>query len=325
MKIAHLVSSKIFAGIEQHVFELASEMSKYTKQIILCDEVIKNDMRGVETHCLKLGPRYSPINIIKLILFLRKNEIDILHCHGAKSSTIGGWVQRIGNIKVVSTIHGHKSSNKSSSDCSAIIGVNKKLIANIEQGVFIPNWFNPLHAGTISSRKGPIMAIGRLETVKGFDLLIHSWCNIQEQLEIIGSGPEEKSLRQLITFLRLDSKINIVTDCNYSSIEEKYQTAKGLIISSLREGGPRVVLEAINHEVPVLGTRVGIVPELISNEFLVEPNIQESLQSMLEEMLPLLPQINMSGIKSALIEGYSINNASKKTQDVYLSLLKARS
>jgi glycosyltransferase involved in cell wall biosynthesis len=116
-----------------------------------------------------------------------------------------------------------------------------------------------------------------------------------------------------------------VNNCNYSSIEEKYKTAKGLIVSSLREGGPRVVLEAINHEVPILGTRVGIIPELISNEFLTEPNNLEALQAMLEEMVPLLPQIDMSGIKSALVSEYSIKNASKKTRDVYLSLAKANS
>ena len=204
-----------------------------------------------------------------------------------------------------------------------MIGVNKLLIENIPKGTYIPNWFNPSHAGERSSRTGPIIAIGRLEPVKGFNQLIKSWINIQEDLEIIGSGPEEKNLHQLIHDLNLSDRIKIVTNCDYSSIEEKYKTTSGLIVSSHREGGPRVVLEAINHEIPVLGSKVGIIPDLIPSECLSEPGNQESLQALLEEMVPLLAQLNMEGIKAALIENYSITSAAKKTKEIYEALLIA--
>ena len=204
-----------------------------------------------------------------------------------------------------------------------MIGVNKLLIENIPKGTYIPNWFNPSHAGERSSRTGPIIAIGRLEPVKGFNQLIKSWINIQEDLEIIGSGPEEKNLHQLIHDLNLSDRIKIVTNCDYSSIEEKYKTTSGLIVSSHREGGPRVVLEAINHEIPVLGSKVGIIPDLITSEYLSEPGNQESLQALLEEMVPMLAQLNMEGIKAALIENYSITSAAKKTKEIYEALLIA--
>ena len=38
MKVAHLITSKVFAGIEQHVFELAAAMNDQTDHIILCDK-----------------------------------------------------------------------------------------------------------------------------------------------------------------------------------------------------------------------------------------------------------------------------------------------
>ena len=207
----------------------------------------------------------------------------------------------------------------------AVIGVNKKLINGIENAVFIPNWFNPAHQGIPSSRSGPILAIGRLEKVKGFDLLIRSWINIDKPLEIIGSGQEEKSLSALIKSHGLEKKIKIITNYSYTSIEEKYKSASGLIISSLREGGPRVVLEAINHDIPILGTKVGILPQLISQEFLVEPNNQEKLQKLIEEMLPLFPQMNMAGLKNQIHENYSIESASQATLNIYESLLRADS
>ena len=323
MKIAHLVSSQIFAGIEQHVYELSSFMSDVSDQVIICDESIHHHMGRMKTQSLDIGSRYSPLNTYKLIKFLNQNNVSILHCHGAKASTIGKGVKMFSNIKVVSTIHGHKKNNNAFTNLDAVIGVNKLLIENIPKGTYIPNWFNPSHAGERSSRTGPIIAIGRLEPVKGFNQLIKSWINIQEDLEIIGSGPEEQNLHQLIHDLNLSDRIKIVTNCDYSSIEEKYKTTSGLIVSSHREGGPRVVLEAINHEIPVLGSKVGIISDLIPNECLSEPGNQESLQALLEEMVPLLAQLNMEGIKAALIENYSITGAAKKTKEIYEALLIA--
>ncbi|RZO12507.1 MAG: glycosyltransferase [SAR86 cluster bacterium] len=323
MKIAHLVSSQIFAGIEQHVYELSSFMSDVSDQVIICDESIHHHMGRMKTQSLDIGSRYSPLNTYKLIKFLNQNNVSILHCHGAKASTIGKGVKIFSNIKVVSTIHGHKKNNNAFTNLDAVIGVNKLLIENIPKGTYIPNWFNPSHAGERSSRTGPIIAIGRLEPVKGFNQLIKSWINIQEDLEIIGSGPEEQNLHQLIHDLNLSDRIKIVTNCDYSSIEKKYKTTSGLIVSSHREGGPRVVLEAINHEIPVLGSKVGIISDLIPNECLSEPGNQESLQALLEEMVPLLAQLNMEGIKAALIENYSITSAAKKTKEIYEALLRA--
>jgi glycosyltransferase involved in cell wall biosynthesis len=325
MKIAHLISSKIFAGIEQHVYELSSFMSDTSDQFIICDEEIHHHMDGVKTTSLNIGSRYSLFNTYKIIKFLRKNNILILHCHGAKASTIGKVVKIFSSIKVVCTIHGHKKNNFAFKNIDSVIGVNKMLIDNIPNSYYISNWFNPSHSGERSSRSGPIIAIGRLEKVKGFNQLIESWVNINECLEIIGPGPEEASLNQLIQDLNLQDRIKIITNHDYNSIESKYKTASGLIVSSLREGGPRVVLEAINHEIPVLGSRVGIIPNLIPSECLSEPGNQESLQILLEEMVPLLPQLNMEGIKAALIENYSVTSAAKKTKEIYEVLVKASS
>ena len=325
MKIAHLVSSQIFAGIEQHVYELSSFMSNVSDQVIICDEEIHHHMDRIKATDLNIGSRYSPLNTYKLIKFLKKNNVPILHCHGAKASTIGKGVKTLSNIKVVSTIHGHKKNNSAFTNVDAVIVVNKLLSKNIPNSTYIPNWFNPSHAGERSSLSGPIIAIGRLEKIKGFDQIIKSWININECLEIIGSGPEEATLNQLIQDLNIKDRIQIITNCDYHSIESKYKIASGLIVSSLREGGPRVVLEAINHEIPVLGSRVGIIPDLIPNECLSEPGNQESLQILLEEMVPLLPQLNMEAIKAALIENYSVASAAKKTKVIYEALLKASS
>ena len=320
MKVAHLITGKVFAGIEQHVFELATAMDSQTDHVILCDKSLVDYMSGVPTHSTTIGSRLSPINIIKLVHFVWKNNVDILHCHGAKASAIGGWVGLITRVKIVATIHGLKSHNRSVKYADSVIGVNKKVVKDMPQAKVIPNWFNPAHQGLPSSRTGPVVAVGRLEKVKGFDLLINAWVNIKEELNIVGSGKELMPLQELIAKLGLADRIKILTDHSYESIEDIYKNASGLIVSSLREGGPRTVLEAINHNIPVLGTNVGIMPQIIPRDLLAEAGNQVSLTALLEEMIPLLPQLDVSAIKIAMHENYSLENACIKTKEVYFSL-----
>ena len=320
MKVAHLITGNVFAGIKQHVFELALGMDDQVDHVIVCDKSLASCMDGVSTRAMTMGSRLSPVNVIKLGLFCWKNKIDILHCHGAKASAIGGWLGLITGVKIVATIHGLKSHNRAVKYVDSVIGVNKEIVKNMPNAKVIPNWFNPSHQGLASSRTGPVIAVGRLEKVKGFDLLINAWVNIKEELNIIGSGQELLPLQALIEKLGLSARIKILTDHSYESIEEIYKSASGLIVSSLREGGPRVVLEAINHNIPVLGTNVGIMPQIIPRDLLAEAGNQISLTALLEEMIPLLPQLDVSAIKIAMHEEYSLDNALIKTKEVYLSL-----
>jgi glycosyltransferase involved in cell wall biosynthesis len=80
------------------------------------------------------------------------------------------------------------------------------------------------------------------------------------------------------------------------------------------------VLEAINHNIPVLGTNVGIMPQIIPRDLLAKAGDQVSLTALLEEMIPLLPQLDISAIKIAMCENYSLENACIKTKEVYFSL-----
>ena len=57
MKVAHLITSKVFAGIEQHVFELATAMDDQTDHIILCDKSLVGYMSGVPTHSITMASR----------------------------------------------------------------------------------------------------------------------------------------------------------------------------------------------------------------------------------------------------------------------------
>jgi glycosyltransferase involved in cell wall biosynthesis len=85
-------------------------------------------------------------------------------------------------------------------------------------------------------------------------------------LLVIGDGPERKRCER---FAHAGGMSNRVTFCGWLGSHEEVicalQTAYACIVNSASEGGPRVALEAMALGMPVLATRVGILPEVISD------------------------------------------------------------
>ena len=155
-----------------------------------------------------------------------------------------------------------------------------------------------------SSRRGKIISVGPLEINSGFDLLIQSWINVNEKLEIIGKGSQESSLNELVQSYGLDKKIKIERNDSVKKIYEKFQIAKCLIIPYLKEENLDLVHQALNYEIPIIGTDLHEISKIIPREFLAKPKDLNSLQSVIEEMIPMLSQFDLSTIKRAVIENY---------------------
>ena len=155
-----------------------------------------------------------------------------------------------------------------------------------------------------SSKRGKIISVGPLEINSGFDLLIRSWINIDEKLEIIGKGGQESSLNELIKSYDLDKKIKIERNDSAKKIYEKFQNAKCLIIPYIKEENLDLIRQALNYEIPIIGTDLHEISKIIPREFLAKPKDLNSLQSVIEEMIPMLSQFDLSAIKRAVIENY---------------------
>ena len=155
-----------------------------------------------------------------------------------------------------------------------------------------------------SSKRGKIISVGPLEINSGFDLLIRSWINIDEKLEIIGKGGQESSLNELIKSYDLDKKIKIERNDSAKKIYKKFQNAKCLIIPYIKEENVDLIRQALNYEIPIIGTDLDEISKIIPREFLAKPKDLNSLQSVIEEMIPMISQFDLSAIKRAVIENY---------------------
>lgn len=133
-----------------------------------------------------------------------------------------------------------------------------------------------------------IRAARWLSSEKGFDVLIRAVNGLLAQglnlqLVIAGQGKERARLQALIDGLERQDRMRLVG--HRADMIELYEGMDLFALSSLREGLPNVVLEAMAMQVPVVATRVAGVPRLISdgeNGLLIESASVDALTRAIE-------------------------------------------
>jgi len=321
MKIVHLVLSNSFAGIEQHVDELLAN-NLLEKPILICNNSIAEDFdKNITIYKIKNIGRRSIFGKNKLRKLLKNINPDIVHTHGSKTTSIISSINN-NNYKHIATVHGIKKNKSIYERADFVIGVSQRAIEDIKSpSKIISNWWHPKLKKFKTNTKKYALAIGRLERVKGFDLLIESWANIQTNLVIVGSGKEKRNLVNLINEKKLSNKITIIDSVNRNELLTFYNEAALLIISSRDEGGPRVALEALYLEIPVLSTDVGHMDLILPRELLAKKNNQESLQKLLETYVDDIDSLNQDTIFEFIENEFSIKEKINKLHEVYTSLL----
>ena len=323
MKVVHLVLSNSFAGIEQHVNELLTNINNVDIILVCNGSIAKNFNSNISTITIKNFGRRSFLGKYKLKKLINKISPDIVHTHGSKATSI---IKSINNnaYKHVATVHGIKKNTKVYECADFVIGVSENALSGINtKKKVITNWWQPDLKKIKSNTKEFALAVGRLEKVKGFDLLISSWRNIKSNLIIIGSGQEKESLMQLIEQYNLSNKIKIIDEVKSYELNDYYSKASVLIISSIDEGGPRVALEALYLKIPVLSTNVGHMNQIFPNDFLAEKNNLVSLTKLLEEYVDDINLLNQDAIFEYVKEEFSLEEKILQTVNVYKDILQS--
>jgi len=143
-----------------------------------------------------------------------------------------------------------------------------------------------------TARQPTLVAIGRLSPEKGFTLLLEAFARARSQsaaahqLLIVGEGPERQVLADRIAALHLTG---IVRLAGYlEGADRLLARAAGFVMSSLTEGLPLVLLEAMQWRAPILATVVGAIPELLDEGRcgrLVAPNDLATLTHGLQSLM----------------------------------------
>ena len=323
MNIVHFVMSDTFAGIEQHVDELLSN-NLLNNPILICNESIAlNFNQNIEIFKIKNYGRRSLIGKYQIKKLLKRINPDIVHTHGVKTTAIISGIKK-NDYKHIATVHGIKKNKSIFKKPDFVIGVSEIALKDVKNNnEIVSNWWHPGLSKFQTKKRKYAIAIGRLEKIKGFDLLIPSWKNIDKKLLIIGSGKEKENLMSLIEIYGLSKKIKILENIKKEDLKSYYKEASVLIVSSRDEGGPRVALEALFLEIPVLSTNVGHMSNILPQELLANKNDQKSLQDLLEKYVDNIDILNQEAIFDFVTKEYSIEKKINEIQKIYYSVVNS--
>ena len=326
MRICHFLSSDTFAGIEQYVDEISNEQSHNHQVIIITNKsILKKFNNNISKIRFSSLGRNSPLGLLRLFFLIKEISPDIIHTHAAKPTYMINRIKNYFDVKHVATIHGVKK-NLDEFEKADFITVSNELYLNKLQNknkLVISNWALDPISYNPRSRKEYYLAIGRFVKEKGFDTLIDAWRNIDEKLIILGSGRLKKNLLKQIKDTSQESKIFIEESVPKDEIDELYSRAKMLIISSRREGGPRVALEALLRGIKVISTNVGHMSDILDEEYLCEPDSLEALRKLIKISIDKISDIDQTTSFEKVRSDFTLSKSNKSLDDIYANLISS--
>ncbi|MCG2582466.1 MAG: glycosyltransferase [Marinobacter sp.] len=336
LTIAMLLATpgKSWGGMEKHTAELVEALAHKGHVVHLVGHPAYQNRFSTSVHFhpmpMHLGRR-NPVLHLKLRKLLRRLAPDLCHGQGNKAICLLSRLKL--PAKQVGTIHGIKKNHQGLERMDAVIGVSQTVMATLNHpnktliyhgsstGQLPPS--SPSPFSTNSSVQA--VSIGRLEPVKGFDVLIKVWkqLNNDERLTIIGEGSQRNSLEEQISATGLSSRVSLA---GFQSAPESWlKHADVCIVSSHREGLSYVVIEALQAGCPVLATPVAGAMELLPATAVAENNSAEAIYQLLATHLPALKQLSVierPAMEHARRE-LTIENMVCRTEDIYQKLLRS--
>jgi len=135
--------------------------------------------------------------------------------------------------------------------------------------------------------------VGRMVPVKGLEYLIKAMPMVvravpETRLILVGDGPLRPVLKSYVEELGIPNVVRFVGLTRHSKVIEYLQRSSILVLPSLSEGCPLVVLEAFAAGTPVVASRVGGIPEIVTegkSGLLVSPADSTLLAKAIIELL----------------------------------------
>ena len=177
------------------------------------------------------------------------------------------------------------------------------------------------------------LAVGSLNLQKGYFDLLSALHMIKEKvggfkLIIAGSGPLKNKVRLKTEELGLQKEVVFLGRCDI--VPTVMAAVDALVLSSLWEGLPGVVLEAMASELPVVATAVGGTPELVidgKTGYLVPARSPEKLARALEKIIHLPEEQRRSMGKagrSRVKEHFHVDNMVRAYEDLYYECMREK-
>ncbi len=291
MKIVQFMASEGWGGAEKVLVELSNQLARHCEVTVLLlrNTVYKNRFSPqVSIRELRANPtRYNPFLALEIYSVLKRERPDIVHTHAVKATELVAGVSKFLQFKHIGTKHNTRKG-KIFNKLEFVTAVSSAVADSVKQDP--QSHLSIIYNGIIPAPETPsqkksetftMLAIGRLDKVKGFDVLIKQVRKLtfDFHLKIIGAGPEKNNLEELIEQTGMTQKITL--SGYQENIALIMKNSDLVIISSHSEGFSKVIIEGLFYAPVVIATPVGIATELFPAEILVD---QDKLADKITEV-----------------------------------------
>lgn len=310
--------SLLHGGAEKQSLLLARELQKTRHTLLIVhthdSEGSFLDFNGVRNviflqgnvvnKLLSLYKVFRKYPVINLICFLPVNNIlgtiagklagvQNIVC-GIRGSKYKGWLRTFllrficNQMKLVFI-----SNNYLSKDIYCALGFDERQIRVVHNAIVVPDSNYEIARSIGGHDLYYLLSVGRFVAEKDFitllqaiHMLVYTFSITNIHLKLVGYGPQEELLNLKIKELKLSSYVGMY-DGRTIDLHSFYLNSDLYVLSSISEGMPNTVMEAMSFKMPVVATDVGDTKYLVSgdNGVLVKAKDFESIAMGIRSIL----------------------------------------
>ncbi|MGC8659447.1 MAG: glycosyltransferase [Desulfomonilaceae bacterium] len=333
---------KLLSHLDPEVFDLELWVLRGGEQMLPLAEV-----SGAPVKYLTRYSWVTPCALWKLFWKLKRNKPDILYTLTAVPN-IWGRIFAAFTTKsvVISSWRARKEQQFESilwRFCDKLIcnakctreyvikrhGVEPKRVAYVPNGVDT-DFFTP--DGSCRDPQPTVVFVGRFVKAKDPITLIAAFSHLRKIIEnvrliMIGQGYLDSTIRSKISAYGLSGDVDLVPGT--IDVRPFLRRSWLLVLSSVLEGVPQVMLEAMSCGLPVVATAVDGIPEVVQhgvNGLLVQPRSPEQLAKSMADLLSDDETRTSMGrrARETVVENYSIKQVIKITASTILETVKKK-
>lgn len=293
------------AGSERHVADIAPRLQAAGFEVELLSPpggdlaVLAHDL-GVNAYHAEIESGIARKGLADARRAIASSAPGIVHAHGSRAAFYARLGDPESRERCVYSVHGiHLDKSDSLLRRSTLLNGERALVgstaafvtvcrADLEHGdrlgILNPARTTVVYNGVelpdagetgvfrrelgIGSDVPLVLSIGRFHRQKDQRVLLEAWARViamrpDAVLALVGSGPAEGDLRARAVAFGLGGTLRLVTP--RAEVDVLYRDADVFVLSSLWEGLPYTVLEAMSYGLPVVATNVDGVPEAIDD------------------------------------------------------------
>lgn len=203
----------------------------------------------------------------------------------------------------------------------------KVTISQVYNGIDLP-------AARPVKQSNRLLYVGRLEHVKGVDILIRAMTKVAAaipsvHLTVVGDGNVRQELEKYTDDHNLNKNITFKGWVENAQVLRYYYDTSAFVIPSIwPENLPTVCIEALAAGRPVIGSRTGGIPELVNDGKtgrIVEPEDPNELASAIESVLGRKDLAKWSTQAAKSMQRFDIKTFIKNTEQVYKEVISEHS